>query len=154
METEFLNCILELKQLDVYQSSDFENQQIIQLTNNLLADLQNFDTKSLFLSIKIADEYSRSNLNEENLKIYTNCLLNLEDYIKKEVFFKEVVKIIDSLQDSLFWYQKSPSEYDITLLFPIKTLLSKCKNLALKVESFRSKLLSYSSIHKEFCDFV
>ena len=154
METEFLNCILELKQLDVYQSSDFENQQIIQLTNNLLADLQNFDTKSLFLSIKIADEYSRSNLNEENLKIYTNCLLNLEDHIKKEVFFKEVVKIIDSLQDSLFWYQKSPSEYDITLLFPIKTLLSKCKNLALKVESFRSKLLSYSSIHKEFCDFV
>ena len=154
MESEFVKCILELKQLDVYQSSGFENQQITQLTNNLLADLQNFDTKSLFLSIKIADEYCRSNLNEENLKIYTNCLLNLEDYIKKEVFFKEVVKIIDSLQDSLFWYQKSPSEYDITLLFPIKTLLSKCKNLALKVESFRSTLISYSSIHKEFCDFV
>ena len=154
METEFVKCILELKQLDVYQSSGFENQQITQLTNNLLADLQNFDSISLLLSIKVADEYCRSNLNEENLKIYTNCLLNLEDYIKKEVFFKEVVKIIDSLQDSLFWYQKSPSEYDITLLFPIKTLLSKCKNLALKVESFRSKLLSYSSIHKEFCDFV
>ena len=154
MESEFVKCILELKQLDVYQSSGFENQQITQLTNNLLADLQNFDSISLLLSIKVADEYCRSNLNEENLKIYTNCLLNLEDHIKKEVFFKEVVKIIDSLQDSLFWYQKSPSEYDITLLFPIKTLLSKCKNLALKVESFRSKLLSYSSIHKEFCDFV
>ena len=154
METEFVKCILELKQLDVYQSSGFENQQITQLTNNLLADLQNFDSISLLLSIKVADEYCRSNLNEENLKIYTKCLLNLEDHIKKEVFFKEVVKIIDSLQDSLFWYQKSPSEYDITLLFPIKTLLSKCKNLALKVESFRSKLLSYSSIHKEFCDFV
>ena len=154
METEFVKCILELKQLDVYQSSGFENQQITQLTNNLLADLQNFDSISLLLSIKVADEYCRSNLNEENLKIYTNCLLNLEDYIKKEVFFKEVVKIIDSLQDSLFWYQKSPSEYDITLLFPIKTLLSKCKNLALKVESFRSTLISYSSIHKEFCDFV
>ena len=154
MESEFVKCILELKQLDVYQSSGFENQQITQLTNNLLADLQNFDSISLLLSIKVADEYCRSNLNEENLKIYTNCLLNLEDHIKKEVFFKEVVKIIDSLQDSLFWYQKNPSEYEITLLLPIKTLLSKCKNLALKVESFRSKLLSYSSIHKEFCDFV
>ena len=154
METEFVKCILELKQLDVYQSSGFENQQITQLTNNLLADLQNFDTKSLLLSIKVADEYCRSNLNEENLKIYTNCLLNLEDHIKKEVFFKEVVKIIDNLEDSLFWYQKSSIEYDITLLFPIKTLLSKCKNLALKVESFRSTLISYSSIHKEFCDFV
>ena len=154
MESEFVKCILELKQLDVYQSSGFENQQITQLTNNLLADLQNFDSISLLLSIKVADEYCRSNLNEENLKIYTNCLLNLEDHIKKEVFFKEVVKIIDNLEDSLFWYQKSSIEYDITLLFPIKTLLSKCKNLALKVESFRSKLLSYSSIHKEFCDFV
>ena len=154
METEFVKCILELKQLDVYQSSGFENQQITQLTNNLLADLQNFDSISLLLSIKVADEYCRSNLNEENLKIYTNCLLNLEDHIKKEVFFKEVVKIIDNLEDSLFWYQKSSIEYDITLLFPIKTLLSKCKNLALKVESFRSTLISYSSIHKEFCDFV
>ena len=154
MESEFVKCILELKQLDVYQSSGFENQQITQLTNNLLADLQNFDSISLLLSIKVADEYCRSNLNEENLKIYTNCLLNLEDHIKKEVFFKEVVKIIDNLEDSLFWYQKSSIEYDITLLFPIKTLLSKCKNLALKVESFRSTLISYSSIHKEFCDFV
>ena len=154
METEFVKCILELKQLDVYQSSGFENQQITQLTNNLLADLQNFDSISLLLSIKIADEYCRSNLNEGNLKIYTKCLLNLEDHIKKEVFFKEVVKIIDNLEDSLFWYQKSSIEYDITLLFPIKTLLSKCKNLALKVESFRSTLISYSSIHKEFCDFV
>ena len=154
MESELVKCILDLKQLDVYQSSGFENQQITQLTNNLLADLQNFDSISLLLSIKVADEYCRSNLNEENLKIYTNCLLNLEDHIKKEVFFKEVVKIIDNLEDSLFWYQKSSIEYDITLLFPIKTLLSKCKNLALKVESFRSTLISYSSIHKEFCDFV
>ena len=154
MESEFVKCILELKQLDVYQSSGFENQQITQLTNNLLADLQNFDTKSLLLSIKIADEYCRSNLNEGNLKIYTKCLLNLEDYIKKEVFFKEVVKIIDSLQDSLFWYQKSLLEYDEDFTFPMLTLLLDIQNEALKNESLQSQVISYRSIRKEFCDFV
>ena len=154
MESEFVKCILELKQLDVYQSSGFENQQITQLTNNLLADLQNFDSISLLLSIKVADEYCRSNLNEENLKIYTKCLLNLEDHIKKEVFFKEVVKIIDSLEDSLFWYQKSLLEYDDDFTVPMLTLLSDSKNEALKKKSLQSWVESYSSIRKEFWDFV